>query len=83
VRTIATPADRAALRIVEAWVKVHGWAPSYRQLLTLFGVRSVTTVAWRLRRLETLGWIERSPGQPRALRVTGNDGGGRDGQLDG
>jgi len=56
------------LDAIKQHVDETGWPPTYAELATLLGVRSRSTVMYRLRALEELGAIERGGGT-RALRI--------------
>lgn len=58
--------------IVWSVLAQFGWSrssyPSYETLMTLTGIRSRTTIAATLQRLEQLGWIERSTANGKTTR---------------
>lgn len=62
--------DIRLLDCVYQFVEANGWAPSVRELCTLSGVSSTSTVSHRLTLLENAGFIERRQSIPRAMRVT-------------
>ncbi|HQD52477.1 MAG TPA: MarR family transcriptional regulator, partial [Bacillota bacterium] len=50
-------------------VAEQGYPPSVREICQALGFRSSSTAHHYLDKLEELGYIERSPARPRAIRV--------------
>ncbi|MDI9457284.1 MAG: transcriptional repressor LexA [Dethiobacteria bacterium] len=55
-------------------VAEQGYPPSVREICQALGFRSSSTAHHYLDKLEELGYIERSPARPRAIRVLDPDG---------
>ena len=49
--------------------RAHGYAPSIRELCTIVGLTSTSTVYTILKALEQKGYIARRPESPRAIAV--------------
>jgi len=60
---------RAILRAIEEFRRVNGYSPSIRELCSLTGVRSSSTVHSYLTRLKAEGYIASVPEKSRTLRV--------------
>lgn len=49
--------------------KVHGFAPSIRELCVICGLASTSSVYFHLKSLEKMGYIKRREDAPRAIAV--------------
>lgn len=54
--------------ITEA-VRTRGYPPSMKELCVATGLRSTSTIAYRLTAMEAAGFITRAPNCPRAITV--------------
>lgn len=63
------PRTRDVLAALTAAIRDKGYPPSVRQLATSVGLTSPSSVKHHLDILDELGYIKRSPGQPRALEL--------------
>lgn len=54
-------------------IKENGFAPNVREMRDAIHVNSTSTIAYYLKKLEQLGYIERKKGQNRAIFLTGAD----------
>ncbi|RME12766.1 MAG: repressor LexA [Ardenticatenia bacterium] len=71
-RARQTPSERqtAILRFVYDFQQANGFAPSIREIGKQCDISSTSVVDYNLRRLEELGYIERSQEKSRAIRLT-------------
>ncbi len=51
----------------------HGYSPTVRELASMVGLKSPSTVQQHLNHLEKMGVIEKNPASPRTLRVKMGD----------
>lgn len=58
------------LTFIDSHVKACGYAPSYREIGDAVGLTSTSTVHHHLTALEWKGYLRRSAGKVRALKVT-------------
>lgn len=68
-RRALTIRQRTILAAVQRAIAVHGYPPSMREIGDIVGLASLSSVTHQLGRLETLGYIRRDPGRPRAMEV--------------
>lgn len=68
-RATLSPALRATLRAVVALTDSLGYAPTVREIQRLTRASSTSVVAYRLGQLEQRGYLARTPGRIRAMRV--------------
>lgn len=54
---------------IQSSIDNHGYPPSLREIAEGVGLKSISTVAGHLTRLEKKGCIKRLPGIPRAISV--------------
>lgn len=64
-----TDRHRAILSYIDESVRDRGFPPSIREIGDAVGLTSPSTVHLHLQRLERLGYLERDPAKPRALRI--------------
>ena len=57
------------MAFIRKFIKDHGYPPSHREIQEGLGLSSVCLVHYRLKKLASLGLIERVPGRARALRL--------------
>ncbi len=71
-RARQTPSERqtAILRFVYEFQQTNGFAPSIREIGAQCHISSTSVVDYNLRRLEEMGYIERSQEKSRAIRLT-------------
>lgn len=65
-----TPRQQEILRLIHEEVSSHGFPPSVREIATRVGLASPSTVKHHLDALERNGYLQRSPGLPRALELS-------------
>lgn len=65
-----TNGQKRVLEAISKYQRANGYPPTVRELCSLLGLRSTSTVASYLRALERKGAIARVPTSPRAIRVT-------------
>lgn len=61
------------LNAIKEFRRVHGYAPSIRELGTIVGLSSTSTVYRHLTKLKEGGYIVSEPGKPRTFRVIGGE----------
>ncbi|MFE0457809.1 transcriptional repressor LexA [Kitasatospora sp. NPDC058965] len=66
-----TDRQRRIILFVEAYTTANGYPPAMREIGQYAGLSSTSSVAYQLRRLQDLGWIEQDPHRPRAYRLPG------------
>ena len=61
------------LNAIVTYIKEHGYSPTTREIGDAVGLRSTSTVHYRLKKMLDLGIIESDDnfGSPRAIRVPG------------
>lgn len=64
-----TNRQQAVLDGIVEYQKMHGFAPSIRELCKICNLSSTSSVAAHLKRLEELGYIKRKEDAPRAIAV--------------
>lgn len=57
------------LRILQTYIKEHGFSPTVRELCGLTGLSSTSTVKGYLDRLEEKGIIEKQYDKPRTITI--------------
>jgi len=62
--------DMHLLTCIYQYISAHGYAPTIRELGTLAGIGSTSTVFTRLNSLEESKLIKRVPDTPRTLTIT-------------
>lgn len=60
--------NEATYQWLRNYVTTHGYPPTRRELAASLGL-GLSTVQYRLDRLEALGWVKREPGRGRAMRL--------------
>lgn len=68
-----TKKQRELLNFIDQFIRQYGYAPSYREVMTSLGYRSVSTVATHVENLIMLGYLEKKDHSARSLRVVGKD----------
>ena len=64
-----TKRQQAVLDGIVEYQKMHGFAPSIRELCEICNLSSTSTVAAHLKSLEDKGYIKRKEDAPRAIAV--------------
>lgn len=67
-----TNRQEQVLRLIIDYQQTNGYPPTVRELCSMLGLRSTSTIAAYLNALERKGAIARTPSSPRAIRVTAN-----------
>jgi len=57
------------LNFIKEFVKEHGWAPTYNEIIEGTSLSSTSHVHYWLGKMESQHLIEHKPGSPRAIRV--------------
>lgn len=65
--------NKRILETIIDYIKVHGYSPTTREIGDAVGLKSTSTVHFRLKKMLELGLIESDDnfGSPRAIRVPG------------
>jgi SOS-response transcriptional repressor LexA len=58
---MVTARDEQTLAAIRAFREEHGIPPTIRELMPRLGLLTTSAVAYRLRRLEVLGWLRPRP----------------------
>ncbi|MCX7937656.1 MAG: hypothetical protein N2971_08140 [Chlorobi bacterium] len=64
-----TQKQQQALEYIKAYLREHGYSPSYAEIRSHLGFASLNAVSDLLRSLERKGYVQRLPGRSRALTV--------------
>ena len=67
--TALTSRQLLVLRGIASYCEEYGYAPPMVEIGRRAGLSSTSTVHHHLRRLTRMGWLERAPRRPGALRV--------------
>lgn len=65
----STKKQRELLLFVDAFIKEHGYGPSYREIMNGLGYRSVSTVAVHIDGLIAKGYVRKRDNSARSLEV--------------
>ena len=65
----STKRQRELLDFVDGFIKEHGYGPSYREVMTALGYKSVSTVAIHINGLIEKGYIRKRDNSARSLEV--------------
>lgn len=65
----STKRQQALLEFVDAFIKTHGYGPSYREIMNGLGYKSVSTVAVHIDGLITKGYLQKRDNSARSLEV--------------
>lgn len=68
-----TKKQRELLGYIEAFIKEHGYSPSYREIMNGLGYTSVATVALHVGNLIKRGHLRKRDRSARSLEVVGTD----------
>lgn len=66
---IMTDKDREMYNIIMLYIAQNGYSPTVRELCKISGLRSTSTVHNRLKKLESLGKIQKLTECPRTITV--------------
>lgn len=64
-----TRKQEESYQCIVRFIEEHGFPPTVRELRTLLGVASTSTVFSRIKQLEKSGYIRRVPASPRAIGI--------------
>ncbi|MCL2869310.1 hypothetical protein FWF48_00660 [Candidatus Saccharibacteria bacterium] len=59
------------LEFIASFIDEHGYSPSYREIMTAMGIKSVSTVAQHVDNLIAKGVVKKTDGSQRSLEVVG------------
>lgn len=65
----ATRKQQELLQFVDGFIREHGYGPSYREIMSGLGYKSVSTVAIHIDGLITKGYLSRRDNSARSLEV--------------
>ncbi len=65
----STRRQKELLDYVDAFIKEHGYGPSYREVMTALGYKSVSTVAIHINGLIEKGYLRKRDNSARSLEV--------------
>lgn len=68
-----TKKQRQLLTFIEAFIKEHGYSPSYREIMNGLNYTSVATVALHVNNLIARGHLRKRENSARSLEVVGSD----------
>lgn len=69
----STKKQRELLTFVDAFIKEHGYGPSYREVMNGMGYKSVSTVATHIDGLIAKGYLRKRDNSARSLEVVSSD----------
>jgi repressor LexA len=64
-----TNRQRDIFNVIKDYIDVNGFAPSYRDLAKLSGLKSTSTVSDHLKQLKAKGYVNFIVGSPRTLTI--------------
>lgn len=64
-----TARQRRILEVIKAAIETNGYPPSIREVASVMGFASPSSVAHQMRQLEAKGFLRRDPNRPRAIEV--------------
>lgn len=67
----ATKKQQQLLEFVDGFIRDHGYGPSYREVMSALGYKSVSTVAVHVDGLIAKGYLRRKDNSARSLEVVG------------
>jgi repressor LexA len=65
----AAPLRNRILHYIADCIKIEGCPPTIREITEAFNIRSTSIAAYHLTKLQQAGYIERTPGKSRAIRI--------------
>jgi SOS-response transcriptional repressor LexA len=65
----STKRQKELLEYVDAFIREHGYGPSYREIMNAIGYKSVSTVAIHIDGLITKGFLRKTDNSARSLEV--------------
>jgi len=77
----STKRQKELLDFVDFFIKEHGYGPSYREVMTALGYKSVSTVAIHINGLIEKGYLRKRDNSARSLEVVSAEYGNGKGQL--
>ena len=69
----STKKQQELLQFVDSFIKEHGYGPSYREVMSGMGYKSVSTVAIHIDGLITRGYLRKRDNSARSLEVVSSD----------
>ena len=69
----STKRQKELLMYVDAFIKEHGYGPSYREVMNGLGYKSVSTVAIHIDGLISKGYLRKRDNSARSLEVVSSD----------
>lgn len=69
----STKRQKELLEFVDAFIKEHGYGPSYREVMTGLGYKSVSTVAVHVDGLIAKGYLRKRDNSARSLEVVSSE----------
>ena len=64
-----TEKRKAVLKAIEEYINEHGFAPTVRELCSIMGIHSTSTIHEHLYKLQKEGYIEKNKTQPRTIKI--------------
>lgn len=64
-----TPTQKQTLNVLVGYINLHGYPPSYRELLVLLGKKSLSTIKYDVDILKQKGYITYEPYKNRTIRI--------------
>ena len=68
-RPALTRLQGKVLRRLGSFIRAHGYAPTYRELMACCGLVNVRAITWHLEALQRKGYITREPMVSRSIKV--------------
>lgn len=69
----STKRQKELLLFVDTFIKLHGYGPSYREIMNGLGYKSVSTVAIHIDGLITKGYLRKRDNSARSLEVVSSE----------
>jgi SOS-response transcriptional repressor LexA len=81
-RENATKKQQELMHYIAEFLRGHDYAPSYREIMSALGYKSVSTVAVHVDGLIAKGYLTKSDKSARSIRIASSGGGGQDAHLE-
>lgn len=69
MRERTTKKQHELLSYLDAFIKSHGYSPSYREIMQALGYKSVSTVSTHIQGLIARGYVKKSADEARSLEI--------------
>lgn len=81
-RENATKKQQELMQFIADFLREHDYAPSYREIMSALGYKSVSTVAVHVDGLISKGYLTKSDKSARSIRIASSGGGEQEAHLE-